>query len=399
MGMSLDRLGAEILHGRDRPPDADYHGTDSFDRSNKNPNHYEMLDIIKVNKTFGTVSAVEEVSLTVYKSEFLTLLGPSGCGKTTLLNLVAGFFEPTSGKILISGRDMTHVPPHRRNTGMVFQNYALFPHMSVFDNIAFGLKMRRNRKEKIRDRVSRMLELVKLEGFDQRQVSQLSGGQQQRVALARALAFEPDILLLDEPLSSLDKNLRSHMRIELRQIQKRLNITTMFVTHDQGEALSMSDRIVVLNHGKIEQIAKPVDLYRKPATDFVAAFIGEINQIPAKMKGLLGEDAVITLSNGSVLVVKSSRSREYVEGQDVFLFVRPEDLKLLPSRAEVENAISGRIADHIYQGSHTQVRAEIEGLQAIDILVPGVDVIDRYPVGATVSIQIDVGNAILMAGA
>jgi putative spermidine/putrescine transport system ATP-binding protein len=173
----------------------------------------------------------------------------------------------------------------------------------------------------------------------------------------------------------------------------------MFVTHDQGEALSMSDRIVVLNHGKIEQIAKPVDLYRKPATDFVAAFIGEINQIPAKMKGLLGEDAVITLSNGSVLVVKSSRSREYVEGQDVFLFVRPEDLKLLPSRAEVENAISGRIADHIYQGSHTQVRAEIEGLQAIDILVPGVDVIDRYPVGATVSIQIDVGNAILMAGA
>lgn len=271
--------------------------------------------------------------------------------------------------------------------------------MSVFDNIAFGLKMRRNRKEKIRDRVSRMLELVKLEGFDQRQVSQLSGGQQQRVALARALAFEPDILLLDEPLSSLDKNLRSHMRIELRQIQKRLNITTMFVTHDQGEALSMSDRIVVLNHGKIEQIAKPVDLYRKPATDFVAAFIGEINQIPAKMKGLLGEDAVITLSNGSVLVVKSSRSREYVEGQDVFLFVRPEDLKLLPSRAEVENAISGRIADHIYQGSHTQVRAEIEGLQAIDILVPGVDVIDRYPVGATVSIQIDVANAILMAGA
>jgi spermidine/putrescine ABC transporter ATP-binding subunit len=358
-----------------------------------------MLDIIKVSKKFGTVSAVEEVSLTVYKSEFLTLLGPSGCGKTTLLNLVAGFFEPTSGKILISGRDMTHVPPHRRNTGMVFQNYALFPHMSVFDNIAFGLKMRRNRKEKIRDRVSRMLELVKLEGFDQRQVSQLSGGQQQRVALARALAFEPDILLLDEPLSSLDKNLRSHMRIELRQIQKRLNITTMFVTHDQGEALSMSDRIVVLNHGKIEQIAKPVDLYRKPATDFVAAFIGEINQIPAKMKGLLGEDAVITLSNGSVLVVKSSRSREYVEGQDVFLFVRPEDLKLLPSRAEVENAISGRIADHIYQGSHTQVRAEIEGLQAIDILVPGVDVIDRYPVGATVSIQIDVGNAILMAGA
>lgn len=396
--MSLGRAGGEVLHGSDRPPTADYRVASSTNRGEKNPDHHEILEIIKVSKNFGRVCAVEQVSLTVYKSEFLTLLGPSGCGKTTLLNLVAGFFEPTSGKILISGQNMTHVPPHLRNTGMVFQNYALFPHMSVFDNIAFGIRMRKYRKERIRDRVSQMLELVKLVGFEDRRVAQLSGGQQQRVALARALAYEPDILLLDEPLAALDKNLRTHMRVELRQIQKRLNITTIFVTHDQGEALSLSDRIVVLNHGRIEQIANPVDLYRKPATEFVAAFIGEINQIPARLDGTLGEDAVIKLSNGPMLVVKRSEGHKYVEGQDVVLFVRPEDLKLLPIGARVENAISGRIVDHIYQGNYTQVRVRVEGLPLIDVLIPGADVISRFPVGVAVCIQVDAGNAILMAG-
>jgi len=277
-------------------------------------------------KKYGDVVAVDHITLDIQKGEFLTLLGPSGSGKTTTLMAIAGFIVPTEGKVFIEDEDITLKPPYKRDIGMVFQNYALFPHMSVFDNIAFPLKMRKVRKEKIHSLVKSALSLVKLPGYENRYPKQLSGGQQQRVALARAIVFEPSVLLLDEPLGALDKKLREDMQLELKQIHEKLGITFVYVTHDQGEALTMSDRIVVMDHGKIIQVGTPEELYEAPANAFIADFIGD-----------------------SLRVVAPCPIGVRV-GQSVNLSVRPEKILLNKGERIFDNSIEGKIEEIVYLG-------------------------------------------------
>src|ERR1700684_1878676 len=245
-----------------------------------------------VSKNFGDVKALDNVSLKIGRGEFMTLLGPSGCGKTTLLKLAAGFLAPDSGTVAIDGKCVNDVPTYKREIGMMFQNYALFPHMSVAENIAYGLKTRHVPREEIRRRTAEALALVRLRGMEDRKPRQLSGGQQQRVALARALVINPTVLLLDEPFSALDKNLRASMQIELREIQRKLGLTTIFVTHDQGEALSLSDRLAVMSDGRIRQLGTPQEIYRSPCDRFVASFIGDANVLRGRLDGMAGALAV-----------------------------------------------------------------------------------------------------------
>src|SRR5215475_3750615 len=256
-----------------------------------------QLNSVKLG--YGEFIAVKNVDLTIEKGTFVTLLGPSGCGKTTLLRAIAGLVTPMSGEIIIKGRRVNDVPIHKRNIGLVFQNYALFPHKNIFDNVGFGLKYRRVERSQIATRVKRALEIVRLPGVEQKLPSELSGGQQQRIALARAIVIEPDVLLLDEPLSALDANLREEMRTELKIIQREVGITTIFVTHDQEEALSLSDRIVVMNHGLIEQNGTPEEVYRAPASRFVASFLGQSNLLTGTIAATQDGKAKITLDNGA----------------------------------------------------------------------------------------------------
>src|SRR6201997_248486 len=248
-----------------------------------------------VTKTFGEVKALDNVSLAIARGEFMTLLGPSGCGKTTLLKLAAGFLGPDSGSVAINGKLVNDVPTYQRKIGMMFQNYALFPHMSVAENIAYGLKTRHVPRQEIRKRVADVLALVKLTNMDDRKPRQLSGGQQQRVALARALVINPTVLLLDEPFSALDKNLRASMQMDLREIQRKLGLTTIFVTHDQSEALSLSDRLAVMSEGRIRQLGTPEDVYRRPSDRFVASFIGDTNVLRGRLDGVDGSHAIVAV--------------------------------------------------------------------------------------------------------
>ena len=272
------------------------------------------VELVGVTKRFGDVAAVRGVSLDVAHGEFLTLLGPSGCGKTTTLNMIAGFLRPDEGQILLGGRRVEHLPPYRRDTAMVFQQYALFPHMTIAENIGFGLQMRKVPKTEIAKRVDRALEIVRLPGLGSRRPAQLSGGQQQRVALARAIVTEPTVLLLDEPLSNLDLKLRESLRLEIKSIQRELGITAIYVTHDQGEALVMSDRIVVMNQGLIEQIGEPTAIYEEPRTAFVAEFIGTSNFLRGQLgQGLEAGDVTVpvTLRDGATI-----RARPPADGAD-----------------------------------------------------------------------------------
>jgi len=261
------------------------------------------VELAAVRKAFGDFVAVKGVDLTIAEGSFVTLLGPSGCGKTTILRMVAGLENPTGGEIRIKGKRVNETPIHKRNLGLVFQNYALFPHKTIFDNVAFGLKYRNVDKQRIRERVTRALEIVRLPGVEKRLPSQLSGGQQQRIALARAIVIEPDVLLLDEPLSALDANLREEMRTELKQIQRTLGITTIFVTHDQEEALAMSDKVVVMDHGLVEQVGVPEEVYRWPATRFVARFLGQSNILPGRSETGPDGTTSVRLENGKSLRV------------------------------------------------------------------------------------------------
>jgi putative spermidine/putrescine transport system ATP-binding protein len=281
------------------------------------------LSIDNVSKSYdGRTRAVDDVSLGIEKGEFVTFLGPSGSGKTTTLMMIAGFERPTEGSISIAGRPIDPVPPHRRNIGMVFQNYALFPHMSVARNVGYPLRMRRRPRKEIDQRVEQILEIVGLTPFAAAEPRNLSGGQQQRVALARALVFEPDVLLLDEPLGALDKNLREQMQIEIRRIHRTLGVTTVYVTHDQTEAMTMSDRIVVFNAGRIEQVSAPLDIYRRPETPFVAGFVGDNNVFAARAvnpeHGLFEVEGVGLVTAKAPNIAKDSR---------VFLAVRPETIE------------------------------------------------------------------------
>ncbi|MFA5122669.1 ABC transporter ATP-binding protein [Zavarzinia sp.] len=305
------------------------------------------VEIDHVTMRFGDFVAVRDATLTIKAGEFFSFLGPSGCGKTTLLRLVSGFMEPTEGRILIGAKDMRGIGPNKRPTAMIFQNLALFPLMSVADNIAFGLEVRGMGKAERRKRADELLDLIALSGQGDKKVSELSGGQRQRVAIARALAVQPDVLLLDEPLSALDLKLRQHMRAELRAIQKRTGVTFIYITHDQGEALAMSDRVAVMRAGEIEQVADPVTLYDRPETDFVAGFVGEINRIPGRLTAR--EDGTVVLETACG-PLRARLTREPPAGAPLALFVRPERLVLGDGGGP--NAVTATLASSSFEGAN-----------------------------------------------
>ena len=328
-----------------------------------------VVRLEQVSRTFGETRAVDSVSVDVQRGELLVLLGPSGCGKTTTLRMIAGFEEPDSGRILIEGRDVTREPPQRRSTGMVFQNYALFPHLDVFENVAFGLKARGAAKVDIAPRVAEALALVDLAGYEKRRVQQLSGGQQQRVALARAIAPRPPVLLLDEPLSNLDATLRERTRTELRALLKRLGMTAVFVTHDQEEAFALADRIAIMRAGRVEQLGTPRELYREPASEFVANFLGRANLLTASITRIQSADLSVLCSLdgwGSRWWAAAHAEGAPPVGTRVRLMIRPEDLELLrPGVGEdvAEDAFpgapaEGRVTACQFTGSHVRYTVE-----------------------------------------
>ncbi|MFJ7650090.1 ABC transporter ATP-binding protein [Lysinibacillus sp. NPDC097279] len=301
------------------------------------------VKIENVSKQFGKVHGVKDLNLNIKTGEFFTFLGPSGCGKTTTLRMIAGFYYPTEGKIFFDDRDVTLLQPNKRNIGMVFQNYALFPHMTVDENIAFGLQVRKLSKLEIKQKVDRIRGLVHLAQYGNRKINELSGGQQQRVALARALVIEPDILLLDEPLSNLDAKLREETRIEIKRIQSELGVTTIYVTHDQMEAMAMSDRIMVMENGYVKQIGTPQEIYNRPLNRFVADFIGETNLIEATTMAIDDDQIQVKTKSGLVLTGRkqhSSPTLTHMIGDNVFISIRPETINQGPG----ENTLTGTIS-------------------------------------------------------
>jgi spermidine/putrescine transport system ATP-binding protein len=314
------------------------------------------LQVRGVSRSYGDVRAVSGVSLEVPPGQFVTLLGPSGCGKTTLLRLVAGFERPDSGTISLSGRDVTALPAHKRPVNTVFQQYALFPHRTVSGNVAFGLEVRGLARSEIEDRVARALELVRMKGLGGRATSEISGGQKQRVALARALVLEPEVLLLDEPMAALDPKLRKEMQVELKNLQERLRITFLFVTHDQDEALVMSDRIAVMNAGRIEQLDSPEELYERPGTRFVADFLGVANIFRGRVRERRG--GLVALRTDGGLDVLASDDGAWPDGEPVWLGLRSEKISLVDRK---ENAYPGVIDDEIFLGDWTDWRVRAGG--------------------------------------
>jgi spermidine/putrescine ABC transporter ATP-binding subunit len=311
------------------------------------------LELRDLRKHFGAVKAIDGVSLEVRDGEFFSLLGPSGCGKTTILRTVAGIIQPDAGQVRLGGRDVTGLPVHARNMTLVFQSYALFPHLTVFDNVAFGLRMRRIKSAEIEARVAEALELVRLGGFQKRYPVQISGGQQQRVALARALVVHPELLLLDEPLSNLDARLREEMRAEIREIQRKVGITTILVTHDIHEAFALSDRIAVLSAGKIEQVGTPIEIYQQPRTRFVAEFAGQSNHFDARVQTVDGDRALVKTKHGVDLWV-TTRGRDVAVDQPLWVMLRPERVRLNPSGGA--NRFTAAVEEVTYLGGLTGYR-------------------------------------------
>ncbi|MCC6792336.1 MAG: ABC transporter ATP-binding protein [Thermomicrobiales bacterium] len=345
----------------------------------------EAIDIRldNVRKRFGGTPVVDGVSLSVRRGEMVSLLGPSGCGKTTTLRIIAGLEELDEGRVWICGECVNDVAPYRRNLGVVFQNYALFPHMTVYDNIAFGLRMRGMRRAAIDDRVASVTELVRLPGLEARFPSQLSGGQRQRVALARALAPRPAVLLLDEPLAALDKKLREQVQLELKQLQSTLGITTIFVTHDQAEALTLSDRVAVMNEGQIVQLGAPEDLYDGPASRFVADFLGETNFLTGTVESI--DDGSCTLSlTGGISVAATARDR-FAIGEAVKLAIRPERVALAPG----DGAGTGTVRQVVYGGATVAVHVELAGGGTVMARVPSHGTGPRWQVGDRVDVSWD----------
>ena len=331
----------------------------------------KLIELNGINKEYDGSLVLDNINLYIRDGEFLTLLGPSGCGKTTLLRIIAGFATPDSGTVLIDGKNMEGVPPHKRQVNTVFQKYALFPHLNVFDNVAFGLKVKKAKKEEVEEKVNKMLKLVNLEGYGKRWIDQLSGGQQQRVAIARALANEPKVLLLDEPLGALDLKLRKEMQIELKRMQQQLGITFIFVTHDQEEALTMSDTIVVMKDGVIQQIGRPTDIYNEPKNPFVADFIGESNIIP----GVMLDDYKVRMK-GMVFPCVDSGFGKNVE---VDVVIRPEDIDIVdPAQAR----ISGKVVSVVFMGVHYEIDVDCGGYEWV------VHTTDFAAVGQQVGISI-----------
>ena len=314
-----------------------------------------IVSLINVEKSFGKNKVVKSMNIEVKEGEFLTLLGPSGCGKTTTLRMIAGFEDATSGIIKVQGVRVEDKEPFERDVNTVFQNYALFPHMTVFDNIAYGLKIKKRPKDEIKKRVNEMLDLVQLKGYENRKPDALSGGQKQRVAIARALINNPKVLLLDEPLGALDLKLRKQMQVELKRLQKKLGITFVYVTHDQEEALTMSDRIAVMNEGVIEQLGTPREIYDRPLTKFVAGFIGESNIFDGK---------VISVNDGIIYVETSAgtmkvKGNGFEAGEDIHVSIRPEHIKVSADSVEGFN-LRGKIKDNIYMGTFVKTSVDLK---------------------------------------
>jgi spermidine/putrescine transport system ATP-binding protein len=309
------------------------------------------VELVRLRKQFADVTAVDGIDVSIEAGEFFSLLGPSGCGKTTTLRLIAGFERPDDGKILLDGTDMAATPPHRRKVNTVFQSYALFPHLAVFDNVAFGLRRARVQKGEIRERVTRVLEAVQLSGYEKRKPSQLSGGQQQRVALARALVLEPSVLLLDEPLGALDAKLRKALQLELKSIQERFGITFVYVTHDQEEALTMSDRIAVMSGGRVEQVATPEQMYEEPETVFVADFLGVSNLMAVTAEGGDGNACRTKLGD----FVLRADCGEVGQRGETHVVIRPERVSIEPYEASGDNRVPGMIERVVYHGASEQL--------------------------------------------
>jgi spermidine/putrescine transport system ATP-binding protein len=319
------------------------------------------VKLVDVVKQFGEAVAVDHINLEVEDGEFFSLLGPSGCGKTTTLRMIGGFEAPTSGLIELQGQDVTWLPPYKRNVNTVFQNYALFPHLTIYENVAFGLRRKGVKDSEVKSRVRDMLKLVELSGFDARRPTQISGGQAQRVALARALINKPAVLLLDEPLGALDLKLRKQMQVELKRIQQEVGITFIYVTHDQEEAMTMSDRIAVMNRGRYEQLGEPESLYERPTTRFVAGFLGVSNLLPGEVEGNDGTHAAVRLEDGTIVRaprgIVGDRSR-------VSIGVRPEKIRLHEAGSEPQaghNHMAGVVRDASYLGVSTQYQVEAQG--------------------------------------
>ncbi len=320
-----------------------------------------IQNLVKIYQQPGhkTVTAVDDVSLEIAPGEFVTLLGPSGCGKTTILRMVAGFEVPTDGQVFIGADNVTGLTPDKRDTAMVFQSYALFPHLNVFDNIAYGLKIKKLPATVIKDKVMEILDLVGLGELEKRAPNQLSGGQQQRVALARALVMEPGVLLFDEPLSNLDAKLRIHMRAEIRRIQRKVGITSIYVTHDQAEAMSMSDRVIIMKKGKVEQIGTPHDIYAHPATEFVADFIGTANIFDGQVVAVAGDEVEVATLGTSF---RLRGTRPVVSGEAVRVVVRPEAVELRPS-----DGLPAEVLSSVFMGSYQDYRLRVGG-QVISVV-------------------------------
>ena len=348
------------------------------------------VELHNVTLAYGDFVAVKDVSLSIRKGEFVTLLGPSGCGKTTILRSIAGLVQPTGGEIIVAGRRIDNIPIHKRNIGLVFQNYALFPHKSIFDNIAFGLKYRGVEKSAIAQKVKRALDMVRLPGVEKKLPSEMSGGQQQRIALARAIVIEPDVLLLDEPLSALDANLREEMRTELKIIQREVGITTIFVTHDQEEALAMSDRIVVMNKGEVEQEGTPEEVYRRPESRFVASFLGQSNLLGGRIVAIKDGQARIQLDNGPE--IKAIAPPTARVGAAVTTVVRAQRVAVGADAASA-NTMTGRIAAAAYLGGTAAYFIDAEGVR----LQANVTIDDRiWREGETVSVAIAPSDWLLL---
>ncbi len=328
----------------------------------------DFVKFHQVDKSYdGKELIVKGLDLKIAEGEFLTLLGPSGSGKTTTLMMLAGFESPTNGEIYLDGQPINNIPPYKRGIGMVFQNYALFPHLSVFENLAFPLKVRKIGQSEIEERVNRTLSMVSLNGFENRMPAQLSGGQQQRVAVARALVLDPKLVLMDEPLGALDKNLRESMQYELKHIHESLGVTVVYVTHDQGEALTMSNRIAVFNDGNIQQLSEPNELYENPVNSFVAGFIGENNTLTGTVKELKSGLAKVEMDNGNVVI--SNPIAVSSAGEKCRVSLRPERVMIKPSQ-KLENKFKCEIKEIIYHGDHTRVRVDLLGDDSFILKVP-----------------------------
>ncbi|WP_048645650.1 ABC transporter ATP-binding protein [Nitratireductor soli] len=348
------------------------------------------VELHQVGVTFGATRAVSDVSFTVEGGEFFSILGPSGCGKTTLLRVIAGFLQPTEGRILIGGKDMAALGPNQRPTAMIFQSLALFPLMPVWENIAFGLEARGIAKAERRRKADELLKLIALEGFGERMPDELSGGQRQRVAIARALAVEPQVLLLDEPLSALDLKLRQHMRAELRALQKRTGVTFIYITHDQSEALAMSDRVAVMSAGVVQQVGAPRDLYDNPATPFVARFVGETNAVACTVKGIEAGIATVDCAHGTL----AGRAGDGLEsGASATLYVRPEALK--PGNS-ADNALAATIERVDFEGAFALAHGVTDDGMQLVASISSTDLAAAPSIGARARFGFNSVNAVVL---